>query len=215
MSAPRWPLPPGYGAAIASGSGDTVERSSERGRGLGNNRRQGHEPVLPAIAADGLRHWQVAGGVVADERGLLLVENLRRNGEVDWSTPGGVVDPGESTVQGLTREVHEETGLSVASWTGPIYRVEVIAPDAGFFLRVEAHRAAAFTGAVTVDDPDGIVVSAEFVDIGTARNRLLGASPWVVEPLLAHLEDGVGDGRVFRYLVEGRREDRRVTRSHD
>ena len=183
--------------------------------GLAKQQGDGHEPALPPIADDGLRHWQVAGGVVTDERGLLLVQNLRRNGELDWSTPGGVVDPGETPVQGLTREVREETGLSVAAWDGPIYRVEVTAPEAGFFLRVEAHRAAAFTGAVTVDDPDGIVVSAEFVDLGTARDRLLGASPWVVEPLLAHLEDGVGDGRVFRYRVEGRRDDRKVIRFHD
>ncbi|MGI9599409.1 MAG: NUDIX hydrolase, partial [Acidimicrobiales bacterium] len=169
-------------------------------------------PILPPIAADGLRHWQVAGGIVADERGLLLVKNLRRNGDMDWSTPGGVVDPGETPVQGLTREVREETGLSVLSWNGPVYRVEVTAPDAGFFLEVEAHRAEGFSGALTIDDPDGIVISAEFVDLLTARNRLNGASPWVVEPLLAHVEDGVRDGRVFRYLVEGRRHDRKITR---
>lgn len=181
--------------------------------------RSGHgdgaEPVLPPIGDDGLRHWQVAGGVVADERGLLLVQNRRRNGDVDWSTPGGVIDPGETPVEGLTREVREETGIAVSAWSGPLYRVEVLAPDAGFFLRVEARRAVGFTGELVVDDPDGIVVSAEFVDAMTARDRLLDASPWVVEPLLAHLEDGIGDGRVFRYLVEGRRKDRKVTRSHD
>lgn len=175
-----------------------------------------HEPVLPPVGADGLRHWQVAGGIIADQRGTLLVKNLRRNGETDWSTPGGVVDPGETSVEGLTREVWEETGLTVAAWTGPLYRVEVTAPDAGFFLKVEAHRAGSFAGSINIDDPDGIVVSAEFVDHPTARERLASTSPWVVEPLLAHLEDGVDDGRVFRYLVEGRRgEDRRVTRSHD
>ncbi len=174
-----------------------------------------HEPVLPPVAADGLRHWQVAGGVISDTRGTLLVQNLRRNGETDWSTPGGVVDPGETPVEGLTREVWEETGLTVSAWTGPLYRVEVTAPDAGFFLRVEAHLARSFTGAINIDDPDGIVVSAEFVDQLTARQRLEKTSPWVVEPLLAHLEDGVADGRVFRYLVEGPRDDRRVTRSHD
>ena len=176
--------------------------------------QHGHgEPYLPPIGEDGLRHWQVAGGVVVDARGLLLVQNQRRNGELDWSTPGGVVDPGETAVEGLTREVREETGISVASWDGPIYRVEVLAPDAGFHLRVEAHRAQGFSGAVQVDDPDGIVISAEFVDVVTARRRLHGGSPWVVEPLLAHLEHGIEDGRVFRYLVEGRRTDRRVTRT--
>ena len=176
----------------------------------------GHEPWLPPVGPDGLRHWQVAGGVIVDARGLLLVENLRRNGLTDWSTPGGVVDPGESPVEGLTREVAEETGLTVGSWAGPIYRVEVLAPDAGFHLVVEAHRARAFTGSLAIDDPDGIVVGAEFVDVGMAQERLRAASPWVAEPLLAHLVDGFEDGRVFRYRVEGRsREDRSIIRDHD
>lgn len=175
------------------------------------------EPELPPIGADGLRHWQVAGGVVADERGLLLVENRRRNGATDWSPPGGVVDKGESPVQGLSREVKEETGLDVVSWAGPIYRVEVKAPDAGFFLKVEAFKAELVTGELFIDDPDGIVISAEFVDLIRAKNLLdETTSPWVSEPLLAHVEGGVSDGRVFRYLVEGKRgEERRITRSHD
>lgn len=175
-----------------------------------------HEPYLPPIGPDGLRHWQVAGGVIVDERGVLLVENLRRNGRTDWSTPGGVVDPGETPVQGLTREVAEETGLEVGAWRGPIYRVEVLAPDAGFHLVVEAHRAQSFTGILAIDDPDGIVVGAEFVDLGRAADRLGEASPWVAEPLLAHLDDGFDDGRVFRYRVDGRSSaDRTITRDHD
>lgn len=176
----------------------------------------GHEPFLPPVGPDGLRHWQVAGGILVDDRGLLLVQNQRRNGETDWSTPGGVVDPGESAIEGLTREVAEETGLRVARWDGPMYRVEVLAPDAGFFLVVEAHRAASFSGSVAIDDPDGIVIGAEFVDVDGAGRRLDGAPPWVAEPLLAHLVEGIDDGRVFRFRVEGRaRERRTITRDHD
>lgn len=175
-----------------------------------------HEPYLPPVGPDGLRHWQVAGGVLVDDRGVLLVQNLRRNGSLDWSTPGGVVDPGETPIVGLTREVHEETGLVVGAWRGPLYRVEVLAPDAGFFLVVEAHRARDFSGALSIDDPDGIVVGAEFVAVPAVGPRLDGAPPWVAEPLLAHLNEGVDDGRIFRYRVDGRSgADRTITRSHD
>jgi hypothetical protein len=91
-----------------------------------------------------------------------------------------------------------------------------MAPDAGFFLVVEAHLAMAFSGSLTVDDPDGIVIDAEFVDRATVASRLDGASPWVAEPLLAHLHNGIDDGRVFRYRVDGRSgSDRRVSRDHD
>lgn len=167
----------------------------------------------PPVESDGLRHWQVAGGVIIQGDTVLLVKNLRRGGAIDWSTPGGVVDPGESAVEGLTREVHEETGLRVGTWQGPIYRVEVTAPDAGFLLEVEAHLALTVVGDIVIEDPDGIVVGADFVARTRVADRLVEAQPWVSEPLLAHLHDGVIDGRIFRYrMTSGRGDERQIER---
>jgi 8-oxo-dGTP diphosphatase len=162
---------------------------------------------------DGLRNWVVAGGIVFVDDRLLLVHNERRNGRRDWSTPGGVIDEGETLLAGLTREVHEETGLAVARWEGPCYRVEVTAPELGFFLQVEAHRAVSFTGELVLDDPDGIVVGAEFCDRPTALQRLGGAPRWVAEPLLDCLDQGLDDGRLYRYHLAGADpHERRVSR---
>jgi 8-oxo-dGTP diphosphatase len=167
----------------------------------------------PPVAEDGLRHWLVAGGVIIDNDAILLVKNLRQGGSIEWTTPGGVVDPGETPVEGLTREVEEETGLRVTRWTGPLYRVEVTAPDAGFVLRVEAHLGLAVEGRLSVDDPDGIVVDAGYVERSLVADRLGSAQPWVVEPLLAHLHEGIDDGRTFRYHMTGRRgQARRIDR---
>ncbi len=173
--------------------------------------------------ADGLRHWRVAGGIVfgpeAQSTGpttdapLLLVENERRNGDVDWSTPGGVVDAGESFVGALTREVREETGLSVATWSGPAYRVEVTAPEIGFFLQVEAHVALSWTGEIVIDDPDGIVLSAVFCDVDAMQHRLASAAPFVREPLLAHLAGETEPDQLFEFRIDGRGADRRVHRT--
>ncbi len=146
---------------------------------------------------------------------VLLVENQRRNGRIDWSTPGGVVDEGESFVEALTREVREETGLDVAVWTGPLYRVEVTAPDLGFFLEVEAHLALESIGAINVDDPDGIVLSASFFAVSAVVDRLADAARFVSEPLLEHLEQNVSDGRTFSYQIHGSGEDRLVERIGD
>jgi len=165
---------------------------------------------VPPIGDDGLRHWQVAGGVIMSGSSVLLVKNLRNGGGIDWSTPGGVVDPGETPLQGLTREVKEETGLSVPRWHGPLYRVEVHAPDAGFMLRVEAHLASAVDGDLVIDDPDGIVVDALYVEPDGVAGYLGGNQPWVIEPLLAHLVDGVADGRLFRYRMTGGRDKKRL-----
>lgn len=158
---------------------------------------------VPPRGEDGLRHWQVAGGVIMNGSSVLLVKNLRPGGAVDWSTPGGVIDPGESSLEGLTREVAEETGVRVRTWNGPLYRVEVHAPDAGFFLEVETHLALAAEGEILVDDPDGIVVEASYVERSVAADYLGSNHPWVVEPLLAHLIDGVEDGRLYRYRMTG------------
>lgn len=157
----------------------------------------------PPVGPDGLRHWQVAAGVIERNDRVLLVNNRRRNGRTDWSTPGGVVDPGETALEGLTREVQEETGLVVATWTEPLYRVEVLAPDLGFHLQVQAHRAVGFDGAIRIDDPDGIVIAAEFVARSAVAARLPTDQPWVAEPLIEHLQIGVADGRLYRYRIDG------------
>ena len=88
-----------------------------------------------------MRNWVVAGGLITDDRGLLLVANRRRNGSIDWSTPGGVVDEGETVLGALTREVEEETGLFVAEWSRLCWTTEVEFPDLEMHLAVEVHLA--------------------------------------------------------------------------
>lgn len=141
--------------------------------------------------------------MIESPEGLLLVQNRRHGGFIDWTPPGGVIDEGEDVLEGLTREVREETGLDVVSWAGPLYRISVMAPDMGWHLRVEAWLAAEVTGAIHIDDPDGIVVDACFVDLEECAQRLEGGHPWVGEPLGAWLEERWGDSRHFGYRLEG------------
>lgn len=150
-----------------------------------------------------MRHWLVGGGLVLGDDGLLLVRNRRRNGDHDWSPPGGVIDEGETLIDGLTREVAEETGVLVSRWRGPVYEVEVDAPGLGWHLRVEAHLALEAAGVVRVDDPDGIVVDARYVDPAGCAGLLAGCHPWVAEPLGAWLAERWETPRRFRYRLEG------------
>jgi len=148
----------------------------------------------------------VAGGVMERDGRLLLVRNRRRNGAHDWSTPGGVVDPTDaSVVAGLTREVEEETGLVVTSWEGPLYEVRAVAPDMGWEMRCEVHRAVDFDGELRVDDPDGIVVDASFVAPAEIEDVLIDCFRWVRDPLAAWLTERwpVGTPRRFTYEVRG------------
>jgi ADP-ribose pyrophosphatase YjhB (NUDIX family) len=139
--------------------------------------------------------------------GLLLVQNRRRDGSLDWSPPGGVIEisDGESVTDGLTREVLEETGLSVDRWDGPLYSVEAEAGDMGWTLRVEVYRALSYTGDLHVDDPDGIVVDARFVPVDDCGGHLEQCQQWVREPLGAWLTERWTDVRAYRYRVDGAR----------
>lgn len=151
-----------------------------------------------------MHRWLVAGALIEGGGGLLLVRNRRRGGHEDWTTPGGVIDEGETVLGGLGREVREETGLVVASWDGPVYEIRADAPDLGWQLRVEVHRAVTYEGELCVDDPDGIVVDARFVEAGDCVGLLAGAQRWVTEPLGAWLEGDRSPGRHYEYVVHGR-----------
>jgi 8-oxo-dGTP diphosphatase len=153
-----------------------------------------------------VRDWVVGGAVIEGPAGLLLVRNLRRNGRHDWSPPGGVIEvhEGEDMLDGLAREVEEETGLRVTEWAaGPIYEVVAEAPDLGWRMHAEIHVAVAYEGELRVEDPDGIVVDAQFVSLDDCHGHLEECHPWVREPLAEWLGERWVERRAFGYRVEG------------
>jgi 8-oxo-dGTP pyrophosphatase MutT (NUDIX family) len=164
-----------------------------------------------------LVEFTVAGALVESDAGVLLVQNRRRNGAIEWSTPGGVIDASDATLlAGLAREVEEETGLRVTSWEGPLYEVRAIAEGLGWSLYCEVHRALEFEGSIHVDDPDGIVVAAAFTGPEEWMDLLDRCAQWVREPLLAWLGErwGPHEPREFAYNVRGDHRDRiRVERT--
>lgn len=121
--------------------------------------------------------------MIEDDGRLLLVENRRRNGSLDWSTPGGVVDPGEDDLGALTREVVEETGIRVGGWSSALYSVRVVAIDMQWTLDAVVHQALAHAGSIDIDDPDDIVTQAKWVARSEIAPLLLSAPVWLSEPL--------------------------------
>lgn len=153
-----------------------------------------------------MREWLVASGIIEGPDGVLLVQNKRRNGALDWSTPGGVIEvaDGESVLDGLTREVREETGITVTRWRGPVYEVEAEAEGMGWRLRVEVHQALEFSGDLVLEDLDEIVVDAQWVHHEACGPHLEACPVWVREPLAAYLAERWRDAAPsFRYRIEG------------
>lgn len=152
-----------------------------------------------------MHEWVVASGIVEGPEGLLLVRNRRRDGRSDWSLPGGVIEVavGESIIDGLTREVREEAGISVLAWHGPVWHLEAHAPDMDWHLRAEVHVALDYEGEIAIDDPDGIVDEARFFALDLCAEPLAGTWPLLVEPLNEWLEQRWTEARAFRYEVSG------------
>ena len=134
---------------------------------------------------------------------MLLVRNRRRDGSFDWSPPGGVIDPGETVLEGVTREVLEETGLQVTEWSDIVYEISAFAPDMGWSLRVEARVAHTWTGDLVVDDPDGVVDDALWVHPDACAKHLVHGARWVAEPVTEWLTNRWVGSRRFTYRVEG------------
>lgn len=160
----------------------------------------GHEASQPVETT---RHWRVAGGLVEVDGTLLLVANRRRDGRVDWSPPGGVIDAGEGALDALSREVAEETGLVVDTWSDAVYEVTVDFVSYPMTLHVVCHRALSWTGDIVLDDPDGIVIDAQFVAGADCHGHLLDAPAWVREPVGEWLSGPWTDARAYAYRAVG------------
>lgn len=164
-----------------------------------------------AVRLTPVREWLVGGALIQRPGEVLLVANRRANGSVDWTPPGGVIDAADrSLLDGLTREVREETGLEVRGWDGPCYEVVVEARGLGWRLRVEVWQATRVTGTLTVADPDGIVQEARYVPHKQSLDLLQSVAPWVREPLHHWLDTPWTQRRIYRYAVHG--DDRATAR---
>ncbi len=130
----------------------------------------------------------MASGIIIEQQQLLLVQNQRRNGSLDWSTPGGVVDPGEEVLEALQREVIEETSVVVERWSHMLYSVDVDFVGRDMTLHAQVFQASAYSGELHIDDPDNVVVGGRWVSLDQAHSLLDTSPRWVSEPLRHHVE---------------------------
>ncbi|WP_374300079.1 NUDIX domain-containing protein [Paracoccus sp. (in: a-proteobacteria)] len=97
-------------------------------------RRYGNPPQ------PGRRHRPRPGAYALLARGGRLLLTHQATPEPEFQLPGGGIDPGESGLRALHREVFEETGWTIGSarWLGT-YRRFAFMPDYGWFAEKLCH----------------------------------------------------------------------------
>jgi 8-oxo-dGTP diphosphatase len=134
---------------------------------------------------------------------VLLVLQGAPGEEPFWALPGGIVERDELVVEGLVREVSEETGLTIepgrlafvrqVDERRPVPLTPRRAP-VGYQLTVWVFETAGWSGELGADDPDGVVHEAAFVPLREAVERLRRTS-WL-ELAADYLEGRVEPGSV-------------------
>ena len=154
------------------------------------------------------REFVVAAAILLDARGrvLLVGNDWQGYGHVRYTLPGGVVERGESTIDALSREVMEETGLRVTHIEHLAYSVHV--EDVRRNDRAISFAfVAAYDGLLNPRDPDGFIVEARFFPVEEVETLI--PIPPLREPLANYLRDGK-TGRFYTYAGWDGRGGKRV-----
>ena len=100
-------------------------------------------------------------------RDRLLLCRHEKAGKAVWLLPGGGVKPGESLLEALERELHEEVGVEPPSFEGPVALVDSIAPDRAIRAKHVVH--VIFAGQL-----EGSLESVASQDAAVSGHRLFG-----------------------------------------
>ena len=146
---------------------------------------------------EGLRNIRIVAAVIEVDGEVMLV---RQQGPTDpepaWALPGGRVEPGESLIEALARELMEETGLTLDEVSPTLlYVCEVIDPHDATHSVASVFRVRVRPDSGPINDPDGFIQEARFVPMADAI-AYLGQHPFpsMREPTSACLR---GDGATF------------------
>jgi len=143
---------------------------------------------------------QISVALIRQNDAVLLVRQQGRDDpQPYWTLPGGIVERGETLIEALIREAHEETGLRVIAVRELIYLAQTVnahSQSTAYVFDVESWRGKLHVG------HDEFVTEAAFVPINEAIIRLKAISYRNMrEPIVAYLSGEVSAGATWFYRV--------------
>lgn len=143
------------------------------------------------------RELLVAAAILMDKQGrvLLVANDWSRRGRVRYTLPGGMVEAGESILEAIAREVHEETGLRIKAIQHLAYVVQVEDTRKSERTIAMAFRAD-YEGLLNPKDPDGHIVEARFLTVEEVAIKLDEHRP-LLEPLMDYIHGERGRFYVY------------------
>jgi 8-oxo-dGTP diphosphatase len=146
----------------------------------------------------------IASAVARLQGNLLLVQQQYPGDRLpSWGLPGGLVEPGEELLAGLGREVLEETGLTVVETPTIAFVIQVLRQrEESIQQWLACHFACEVAGRLHPQDPDGLVLSAHWMEEQAALEHL-GADPgYDCEPLRRWLSGEAAPGTVYTIKIK-------------
>lgn len=146
----------------------------------------------------------IASGVARSHGDLLLVQqSYPGDPRSYWGLPGGQVEPGEELLAGLGRELLEETGLALVGTPTIAFVLQVLREtEEGIQEWLACHFACEVAGRLNPQDPDGLVLSAHWVEEQVALEHLGTDPAYDCEPLRCWLRGETAPGTVYTIKVK-------------
>jgi 8-oxo-dGTP diphosphatase len=144
----------------------------------------------PAIA--------VAALIRQGEDVLLVQQQAPENPGPSWALPGGVVEADESLSEALSREIREETGLTLHEPGSLLYVTQVDGNDESWTAFIFDSRS--WSGTLQPADPDECILDARFLPVPDAIVKL-ETMPirCMQEPIVSYLRGETGSGALWCY----------------
>lgn len=155
-----------------------------------------------------------AHGLGAPDSDLLLVQQQGPHDRAPyWALPGGSVETGELLLDGLFREVYEETGVQIRQLGELAYTARLDNAAHGYQSHTRVFAVQEWEGRVLPADPDQLILDVAFFPLTAALERLADI-PWRImrEPLLAYLKGRTSAGSVWLYNQDGNEPPRLIAR---